>query len=421
MSIAHYLLIITLCLFSHFFSFAQNHSIEDDLFEAKKYESLKEALKTPHDVERLYLDFDNFARNQQTIVEELGNSNCGSMAPPPTVLSGDKMEAKIISFRKNILSRLKELPNLKYLIISQGDFITIPPEIIALNKLRYLEMRFTGLEQIDGNIIRMSKLEGLDLTGNWDLSKNMDFGKPFTQMPNLKYLNLDVLRLKEIPVFVYEIKSLEKLQIDKISLGTIPEALLSLPNFTNFYCGTCNINTLPEYLPDYNLKQLYLFMSPIDSFPSTMHKMTSLETLGVWGNGELELPEMDYSNLKFLDANEIKEVPLSLSSATQLERLTLYIINGELPEFVKDFNKLKKINLAGFSNRTQIIEIISNCNALEKIIISYNDELPPNFDLLNKLPNLEKIFFMGAYGKDFKAQQRKAQSMLDNDVIIKYY
>ncbi|MBT4594754.1 hypothetical protein HOD08_02660 [bacterium] len=129
-------------------------------------------------------------------------------------------------------------------------------------------------------------------------------------MEEAKILILQGLGLREIPDFVFELTSLERLFLERNSIEKIPEEIGRLKNLALISLGENNLHSLPDSLSDLpKLGGIILSKNNFHHIPMVLRKCTELEALSLDLNPlddqNAPLPHLEnLPNLKRLDIDD---------------------------------------------------------------------------------------------------------------------
>lgn len=108
----------------------------------------------------------------------------------------------------------------------------------------------------------------------------------------IKRLSLAKMKLKEVPMEVFELENLEELDLSRNHLRDIPPQIRNLKKLRVLDISRNKIETLPSeigYLK--NLERLEAGRNELFSIPETVGNCESLEILSLWENNLSTLPE----------------------------------------------------------------------------------------------------------------------------------
>ncbi|CAL9007163.1 unnamed protein product, partial [Prunus brigantina] len=267
----------------------------------------------------------------------------------------------------------------------------ISPELVKLQHLEYLNLRFNNLSQsqIPDFIGSLSNLRHLDLS-------SANFGG---QIPNqlgnlthLQYLDLSshyysVIRprnsihaqnLNWLP----NLSGLKHLDLSHTNLSDVVgwlEAVNMLPKLTNLTLDGCNLP--PPIISSVSLMNSSNSLVHVDLFRNNLNS-----SIFQWLSGT-------HTNLVYLDLSRNNfrgsSIPASFGNMSSLEYLILRgsKLEGGFPNSFAKLCRLRRLDLYGNRHSGQLtnfVEILSECvqNTLEHLDISYNK------DIVGSLPDL---------------------------------
>ena len=225
-------------------------------------------------------------------------------------------------------------------------------------------------------------------------------------LESLQYLNLRGNRLKTLPEPILELKSLQTLDLSSNKLTTLPESFSKLKSLETLYLGHNNLKFLPKSFGNLDsLKELHLRGNQLTTLPKPILELKSLQFLNLTGNKSITLPEY-FGNLKslkslYLGQCNLKTLPESITKLESLEYLSLKLNQlTTLPESFGRLINLRQVSLTENKwkgewkelNKNHLPTILKLCRKLYgiNIFISHvmkDKEVYPIMDLKN---NLEK-------------------------------
>ncbi|ESR52389.1 hypothetical protein CICLE_v10010869mg [Citrus x clementina] len=320
----------------------------------------------------------------------------------------------------NSSSSLSKLVHLEWLNLAFNDFNSseIPPEIINLSRLSYLNLSGTSLSgQIPSEILKLSNLISLDLSLNDVPGGRLELQKPnfvnlVEKLSNLKTLDLDDVSIySTIPHNIGNLSSLTFVSLRNCELqamcsflyiqiaGRIPSSLSNLSKLLHL---DLSLNELQGELPVsignlHSLKELDLSANfLLSEWPISIGNLSSLKELDLSQNrffGELPISIGNLGSLKELDLSRngfFGELPTSTRNLFSLEKLDLSFNKflGEFPWSTGNFSSLKRLDLNSCGFWGKVPHSIGNFSRLQFLYLGIN-----NFsgDLLGSIGNLRSL------------------------------
>ena len=326
-------------------------------------------------------------------------------------------------FIKNICLLLQDLPNLKFIDLSDSQqlmripkFSTMPnlerldlggctsfyelhPSIDASPKMKFLKvLNFRGsrIEELPSSIGSLTCLEILDLSFCVLFEKLPDI---FEDMGHLRTLNLSETRIKELPNSIGCLESLETLQLIGCSnLEKFPEMHGNMKCLKELHLTGARIKELPNLIGRLGaLEFLYLMnCSNLEKLPEFQSNMERLKYLSLSGTAIKGLPSSIHhlTRLISLDLNKsaIKDLPSSIGHLTQLGNLNLKGCKNltSLPSNIYKLKTLKTWDINGCPNLEVVPEITKDMECLESLHLGGKGitELPSSIKRLKGLKYL---------------------------------
>ena len=311
---------------------------------------------------------------------------------------------------------------------------TIPEELALLENLAELDVSFCQLKEFPLPILRLKKLEHLDISSNFIqiipeeiiklqlktfyLGKNAlkVFPSFLHQLIDLEKTDFSSCFLEKNSVEIYRLRNLRKIYLRDNCFTEFPENFCQL-NLELFNVANNPLNELPVSFRNFvNLKDLDISSSNLKEIPSQILCINSLERLSAKNMALENLPEnwKKCTNIRYLDLSEnpllglpssvsqlqkITEFKLKSCCLRQFPRVLLYLhslqnLNLEdnfLAELPNDFRNLNMKNLNLRNNLlTHLPDSISTQNMLQNIDISSNKftEFPSQILCINSLERL---------------------------------
>lgn len=257
---------------------------------------------------------------------------------------------------------ISKIPNnTEQLQLAHNSLVEIPKEIIELQDLKFLDVKFNQLKSIHSNISKLLSLERVMIQGN---------------------------NLTEVPLGLFLLFNLKILYLSENKLISVPSEIGNLVSLTNLSFKNNKIEELPETIGDLiNLTTLNLDNNPIKRLPKSFLKLKNLRNLSLNGT-KLPLPIPYRPNevqktLNYIFANQEKEEKAK-KPTIELGVKKAYIFKNLSLPFLKD--KFQK-NLDDFTNENgvEFIEIndLESVNKEINILINIvGDDVHENEDLI---------------------------------------
>ena len=422
------------------------------------YNSMKEALKQPEVVFKLYLhgalfrdELAQLPKLTELVVLSISRSDLQHL--PVEILSLSSLrELRIIDNKKllelpdnlgdlknlrslsimfskrlhEIPSSIGELTNLRTLrIVDNDSLVALPSSIGHLSNLQELIINLKAqAREIPATIGNLKQLKWLELSG----FNNFRIPEEIGGLSKLEYLYIRSIRGEtlELPLSIGSLPSLKTLKLSG-KISTIPSSfgnlqietlILSWTNFKVFpieLCSLKRLNTL-RLEGNYEMKKI----------PKEVAQLVDLKKIVLKGNNMLDLKTLKYfsfcKKLTIIDfsASKIKKLPRQLTNIHSLKKIMLRSLSRE---YVKpDWN--------------QIGNVLSKIDSLETIDFSKNkiDKLPLSFAKLKQIDtlilnginvsdlkilkgtNIKVLWMVGCGLKDIPLNIEELQSLTDVDL-----
>jgi Leucine-rich repeat (LRR) protein len=284
--------------------------------------------------------------------------------------------------------------------------------------VKVLDLSRKSLKELPSTLLEFKNLEEIVLGEN----PNLDLFGAFQLLSKLKKLKeLDLAEANDsIPYNISTLTYIEKLNLEKNHLTSIPEGVKKLTRLRELSLWDNKINTISlqsgdlpnleeielglnklEIFPDdlsliSTLKKVSFFYNSISNISPVIKELVRLEDLNFRGNKLRTLPP-ELGELKALKKLDLGENQLSvitpLLNLSELEELILGDNRIEsIPDNIRILSNLKKLLL--YSNPIKAIpEKIAGMQSLNYISIDCNDstKLPAYLSLVATLPELKTL------------------------------
>ncbi|MBN1469356.1 MAG: leucine-rich repeat domain-containing protein [Fusobacteriaceae bacterium] len=229
----------------------------------------------------------------------------------------------------------------------------IPKEILYF-PLKQLDVSSNRLKEIPEWIGECRTLEVLNLAfqhlDSFPNKEALKIPKSLGNLHHLKLLNLKGNQLEELPEIIGSLKSLETLDLSENDLKDLPESLNQLSKLQELDLSRNQFTIIPDLSNLINLRRIRIIHNNLSIFPTFILKLKKLEKLSLSYN-KIEAIASNIGvlkNLKLfdLDSNIISTIPESIGELENLEILGLYKNNLKvLPNSIKNLKKLKILDL----------------------------------------------------------------------------
>lgn len=315
------------------------------------------------------------------------------------------------------LHQISQLTNLKYLSITGTYLPHLPAAIFQLKNLQALKLS-CSLTEIPPQLILLEKLEYLDLTFN----SIIDIPNWIDKIPGLKTLILNTNPIKTISNNIANCKKLSCLHISRIyGLKTIPEAIGNISGLEELYIHDNSLYSIPQSIKGLkSLRVLDASANQLQDLPTEIVNLKRLEVLNLSGNKLSKLPAhfdrlhslrnldlafnpvedapnqklpVSLQQIKFINS-KLTAFPDALKHCTKLESLEITkSAISTIPGWVSLLKKLKTLALVN-NKITTLPSLIQNNRELNRINLSNNliDSIPPD---IFSLPRLQYLILTG--------------------------
>ena len=193
-------------------------------------------------------------------------------------------------------------PNLKRLDVSQSQLRSLPKNIGEAKSLITLNLSYTPIKELPESIGKCTNLENLTTCNCTAIEKlPASIGK----LANLRDADFSYCSLKTFPIALTELSKLEGVDLTGNYIAALPEEIgklknlvyISLSNNINAYHASPNIRhkvkVLPKSLGELKkLEALTLSHNHLTKLPAFFANLENLEYLGLYDNRFKELPEV---------------------------------------------------------------------------------------------------------------------------------
>ncbi len=282
-----------------------------------------------------------------------------------------------------LFNQLSQLPKLKKLDISGGEFKTLPDNIGKLINLEELKLKDNNFVTLPDSFINLKKLKVLSLEHNaylyddsvynrlkylfvedlnFSASGLLEVSEQLGVLHTLKRLDLSINDIKVLPQSFSQLSELRYLRLDRnlhLDLVKIISVLSPLSGLAELDAQECNIDNLPLDIGKLtNLKRLDLKSDRLTSLPLTFGDLANLEYLDL-GYAEMgghmnKISDLGpsfghFKKLKYLNlsGNVLTSLPEGFAGLTDLEYLNISLNKlSAFPMPVTSLTKLQQLDLS---------------------------------------------------------------------------
>ncbi|KAF9187706.1 hypothetical protein BGZ51_004416 [Haplosporangium sp. Z 767] len=305
----------------------------------------------------------------------------------------------------------------------------IPHEFFdGLRNLRELYLDHNDIKIVPDSLLKLSKLDVLDLSNNSISSFHAAF--KLKKLKNLKRLNLDnnlltdispIYKLKAlrelrmnhnfVPYLAIAIQNMAKLKIlamESNSLAALPESMSKLGNLCELRLSDNNLRTLPDSIGAIRtLQVLALRSNLLETLPESWKDMENLSTLDLACNRLTALPAdlVRLPKLTHLDLhdNQIQALPDKIGQLSNL--VVLQLCNNHLRELPKDIGRLRDLHdlVLSFNQLQYLPDEIGKLNKLQELKFDNNPlrSLPKT---IQRLTNVRRVHLQGCELRDLPVE-----------------
>lgn len=350
-----------------------------------------------------------------------------------------------LDLSSNLLKRLPErigdLKNLQTLRINANPLALLPESLGNLNNLNTLEAQHGNLNDLPVDLGRLGRLEILDLSDNFiaqipesvvnlkrlktfNISSNQVVALPeqLGEISALEHLDAGLNNIRRIPMSIAKLNAIKTMNFDFNDLDSLPKEISSLGSLEELFLNTGKLNETKGsntaraiYRKDDPNPLKKITVNRIKNFPEDLHNWTSLRTLELRNNGEINAEQL-FKGLFTIPSKgyslHLENSGISTLPGSGWERFlgkSLHLGDNQIREIPGDIRRapyLSEINV----NRNQLQTSPSNlnqyaANKYEKALwfvdlglISEND-LPRTDSMVFALVNKSNNHY---YRKEFK-------------------
>ncbi|KAF9985477.1 hypothetical protein BGZ75_002967 [Mortierella antarctica] len=305
----------------------------------------------------------------------------------------------------------------------------IPHEFFdGLRNLRELYLDHNDIKVVPDSLLKLSKLDVLDLSNNSISSFHSAF--KLKKLKNMRRLNLDnnmltdispIYKLKQlrelrlncnfVPYLAIAIQNMTKLKIlamESNQLATLPETMGKLGNLCELRLSDNNLRALPESIGSIRtLQVLALRSNLLETLPESWKDMENLSTLDLACNRLTTLPAdiVRLPKLTHLDLhdNQIQALPEKMGQLSNL--IVLQLCNNHLRELPRDIGRLRDLQdlVLSFNQLQFLPDEIGKLSKLQELKFDNNPlrSLPKT---IQRLTNVRRVHLQGCELRDLPVE-----------------
>gem|GEM_PF-115739 len=304
-------------------------------------------------------------------------------------------ELQVLSLCNNSLNRLQDitqLQNLTQLNLNHNHLSQLPAEITTLQNLTWLDLSFNSLNQLPAEMATLQNLTRLDLSDN-NLNQ---LPAEITALQNLTGLNLSHNGLSQLPGEITTLQNLTRLDLSHNDLSQLPGEITTLQNLTQLDLSHNGLSQLPaEMVALQNLTWLDLSHNNLNQLPPEISTLQNLTLLNLSGNRLSQLPAeiATLQNLTqlHLSGNDLSQLPVEITTLQNLTQLHLDYNNlSQLPAEIATLQNLTQLDLS-YNNLSQLPTEITTLQNLTRLHLNNNNlsQLPAKIAILQNLTQLD--------------------------------
>lgn len=385
---------------------------DKDLYKAKEFTSLEEALKEPKDkVYRLNLANKDFSAGfpmevfKLTKLQSLRVSGCKLKSLPAELGTLTNLQILEIGGNPDVKELPKEIGKLSQLhTLKMGNVkVALPAEFSALKSMKTLEMVSCNVTEFPKVILDMPNMADLNLASN----KLTSIPAELSKLKNLKVLVFMFNELPSIPASLSELPNLERLLLNKNKLTALPAELSKLPKLRDLYVPENMIASLPESFSGFaalhtlqigsNPPMNYAQACTIASKIKTLYNFSIASQQGTFSKTPITLPteiglmtqirSLDVSGNVFADGNAEFAKFKNLTLLTDLNLMGCKLT--KLSADIGAFTKLFTLNLAWNPDLKALPKEIANLTSLSMLSLDNTFPTSEHANLEKWLPKVK--------------------------------
>lgn len=252
------------------------------------------------------------------------------------------------------------------------------------NKARQLRI----LHELEEEVKKIIKKKFKEVSPNKVLETKQSYA--FDENGDITHLNLDGLKMTELPASLFKFKNLTKLILSNNRLDGLPDKLAILEKLTVLVLDSNKLSHFPDVVCRLkNLWNLWLDDNSLSLLPGSLGSLSDLLTLHLGANNFSQFPMIitELTELKtlYLNDNHIAQIPTEIKQLTKLENLDISKNRlKRIPSSVLKLTQLRDLRITD-NQLTHLPYGIGSLNRLENLRLQNNQitELP---DQITQLP-----------------------------------
>ncbi|KAF9582392.1 hypothetical protein BGW38_000264, partial [Lunasporangiospora selenospora] len=289
------------------------------------------------------------------------------------------------------------LRNLRELYLDHNDIKLVPESLVKLSKLEVLDLSCNSISSFDSTAFKLKKLKSLRRL-NLDHNMLTDIA-PIYKLKSLRELRINHNFVPYIAIAVQNMAKLKILAVENNSLATLPETIGKLGNLCELRLSGNNLRVLPESIGSIRtLQVLALRSNLLERLPESWKDMENLTTLDLACNRLVSLPPdlVRLPRLTHLDLhdNQLETLPEKIGQLSNL--VVLQLCNNHLRELPKDIGRLRDLHdlVLSFNFLQTLPDEIGKLTKLQELKFD-NNPLRALPRTIQRLVNIRRVYLQG--------------------------
>jgi Leucine-rich repeat (LRR) protein/GTPase SAR1 family protein len=274
-----------------------------------------------------------------------------------------------------------------------------------LTELNLSDWNAPGEEKLTAIPVEVFELEWLE---RLDLSNNQlnEITNSISRLQNLSELGLNDNQLSEIPDSISLLQNLSELGLNDNQLRELPDSISLLQNLSELGLNDNQLSELPDSIYRLqNLSYLDLSSNQLSELPDSISLLQNLSQLNLSSNQLSELPDsislLHNLSILYLSYNQLSELPDSISLLQNLSQLDLS--NNQLSELPDSITRLQNLSYLDLSNNqlSELPDSITRLQNLSELDLSDNPLVNPPLEIAERgIEAIREYFRDKAEGED---------------------